>query len=261
MHALRVMFLRPVWLVCAALVLSGCAQTSDGRTVTIIDDIRTTMRSDEGLNPREKVLLERAKKYANWRIEAAAGGAILGALTGVLIGGDDHAGAGAVIGGLSGAQLGYLAGAYIGELNKQAEDRRATLNGQLEASRATLAETRDSVAITRQMVQEERKKIADLNREYKAGQIQKAGYEAQIKTLKKKLAMTDEVIRAADGDILVMEELAKKHREEHRNPARLESDIKRMKAELAKLRELRAQLVASIGTIPDGIKKPKVSDV
>ena len=235
--------------VVTALLISGCS-------TNIVDDISIVRTSTEGMTTEEVRMLERQQKYAQWRIDATGGGAVAGCLGGMLL--SDNWLAGCLTGAAVGGFAGYIGGSYLANLNQQAEGSRSTLYAQVNASNVTLAETRDDVAISRRMVQRETRKIADLNTEYRAGRIQKAAYETEIGSLEAKYDMLETAIKEAENNVHDMEKAAQEQREQYSNPAELEQIIATMNSELARMRAYRADLVAAIATIPDGIDKPSV---
>ncbi|MCH8035508.1 MAG: DegT/DnrJ/EryC1/StrS family aminotransferase [Proteobacteria bacterium] len=166
--------------------------------------------------------------------------------------------AGCLTGAAVGGFAGYIGGSYLSNLNQQAEGSRSSLYAQVNASNVTLAETRDDVAISRRMVQRETRKIADLNTKYRAGLIQNAAYETEIGSLEAKYDMLETAIKEAENNVHDMEKAAQEQREQYANPAKLEQIIATMNSELARMRSYRADLVAAIATIPDGIDKPSV---
>jgi hypothetical protein len=185
-------------MVAAFSLQSGCATRPDGRTVTLIDDAQVLAMSDDGLNATEVRQLERAQRYAEMRVTGAAGGAVLGAFAGAFAF-SDNAALGAAGGAAAGAALGYLAGAYVANLNEGAEDRRNDLNAQLAAARKAVDENEAAVRDNRSIVSAETRRIDDLNRKYRAGEITKDQYAEEIDALDKKLVIVDEALRAAES--------------------------------------------------------------
>ena len=232
--------------VVAVLLISGCS-------TNIVDDVRILRTSSEGLTAGETRLLERHQKYAKWRRNALGAGAAAGCAAGAAASSNNRI-VGCLVGALFGGTAGYIGGSYLASLNEQAADSRSSLSGQLSASNVALAETRDAVAISRTMVRSETQNIAQLNKKYKAGSIQKAAYEAQTKTLNTKFHLLEDAIMEAENNVNDMELKAG----EQGNPGQLGQKIASMHSELASLRSIRASLVASISTIPDGIDKPSV---
>jgi len=239
------------------LLLAGCATRPDGSTVTIVDDIQVMSMDASGLNEDQARELERVQRYARMRSQGAVGGAILGTVTGMLVASENR-GAGAAVGAGAGGALGYLGGAYVANLNAQAEDRRNTLNAQLDAARQAVAETERAVATSRSTVATERSRVSRLNREYRAGRITQGQYREEIVDLEKKLVILDESLRAGEDDVRAMALSVEAQAEKGANTGGLEAQKRRMEREVAALRRDRDALIEVIGSIPPEIGGPTV---
>lgn len=249
---------RAIRIACATLLLAavtaGCAVDQDGNTVTIIDDVAVLNRSAEGLDPVSARQLQRVQRYARMRAQGAAGGALAGLLTGLLIA--DNKAAGAGVGAVAGAQIGYLAGAYIANLNTVAEDRRGDLNAQLQAARASVAETRSAVRDNRKMVNAERNAIRRLNRRYAAGKVTQEQYRSQIAELETKQIILNDTIRIAQNDSTAIAHTIEAQKAAGANTRRLANEQARLQAEIRRLNQQRDRLVTAVASIPPEIGYP-----
>lgn len=245
-------------IIAALTLLSACATTPDGRTVTIFDDANILFMDDDGLTQVEARQLDRSKRYAQMRMEGAAGGALLGALAGAVIV-DGNRGAGAAGGAAIGAQIGYMAGAYVARLNSEAEDRRDDLNAQLAAAKNAVRETQGVVRDNREIVAAERRKIDRLNKSYRAGQITNEQYSNEISALEKKITIVDESIRIAESDVAAIEYTAASRENAGAGGAgALRSQKAQLEKQVRQLRQQRAALLQAVATIPPEAGRPSV---
>ncbi|MGG7567322.1 hypothetical protein ACQ5SO_14320 [Rhodovulum sp. DZ06] len=253
---------RGVGLLCAAAIvagLSGCATRPDGSVVTIVDDAQVMSMNAEGLTQVEARQLERAQRYAEMRMTAAAGGAVIGLAAGLLLGGDNAAVAG-VGGALAGGAIGYLGGAYVANLNSAEEDKRDDIETQLAAARKANSETESALRDTRAIVTAETRKIAALNRQYKSGQITTTEYKNQIEYLDKKMVIVDETLRTAEADVAALEATMKARSDngDTRGANRLARQRDALAADVRRLEREKIKLIEAVASIPDEIGGPSV---
>lgn len=231
--------------------IAGCTANNN-----IVDDARILRTDSTGLTPAEAAELERVKRYARMRSQAMTGGAILGGLTGALIGRrSGNTGVGAAAGVAGGAALGYMAGAYIARQNEVAEVRRDDLNVQLANARAALQETQTAVDVNRDIVARETSKIARLNDQYAAGAITKSQYEAEYKTTRARLEIVEGAVAAAAGDVSAVQATieAQTAAGKGAQTGDLKATLADMEDEVDALTAERDALVAAIGTVPDEV--------
>ncbi|MEM6623131.1 MAG: hypothetical protein AAF674_12940 [Pseudomonadota bacterium] len=238
---------------CTALALcftaSGCAQRADGSTVTAIDDIQVMRMSSAGLTPAAARQLDRAQRYAEMRLTGAATGAIVGALAGALAIRGNRA-AGAAGGAALGAALGYLGGAYVANLNSQAEDRRTSLNVQLAAANAAVREAEEAVIDARAIVSDQRAALRNTVSAYRAGTIAKAEAEARVGRAKEHLVLIDEAVRSVQDNISGISATIEDNQQNNRSSRGLNSRVQQLRAEEQQLLRQRQRMVAAFQGVP-----------
>lgn len=225
--------------------------------MTAFDDIQVMRMSSAGLTPPAARQLERAQRYAEMRLTGAAAGAVVGALAGALAISNNR-GAGAAGGAAIGAAIGYLGGAYIANLNSQAEDRRTDLNVQLNAARAAVQEADEDVADARAMVRTQQAALQNTLRQYRAGQIAQGAAEDQVSKAKEHLVLVDEAIRRVQDNMQGISITMDENQKAGRSSRGLNTQIQQLREREARLLQQRQRLVQAFQGVPPELGAPVV---
>lgn len=148
---------------------------------------------DPNLTPQQRQLRTEAARFNQTVGEGALVGALGGAALGALLGGDDPL-AGAAIGAAAGAAVGAGAGYLVAAQQEQYASAEARLNAQIEAAQRDAARYRTIVDTTRAVVNSHKQNIAQLNSQYRAGQITAAQYQNQVSSISGDLASIQSLI-------------------------------------------------------------------
>jgi cell division protein FtsB len=251
------------WPVLAALLLGGCASTSDGTSVNIFDDIRLMTMSDEGLSPSEAKLLDAATRNATTRIEGAGigtvGGCVAGFIGGRVFSDNTAVVAGTTAGGcVAGALAGYAAGSYVSEVNAQAASQQANLQDRINAANADAARYRDAANAAERTVAELRTEIGSLNRRYSSGQISAAQYADQLSGVESSALALRVLIGESLGNIEVMEQDIAALDESGRDTSSLKQRLATLRRENARLVAQYKDLAQVVDLVPAGVDAPDV---
>ncbi len=248
----KLMYRIPVRAVLVITVLSlGLAACAGNNN--IVKDIRIMTRSSEGLTPAQAQQLERLKRYANMRVQATAGGALLGGLTCGLLSGKNkvrNAAACALAGGFAG----YYIGAYYANINSVAENKRKDLDTRLAASQAAVKETQEAAAVTYRANKETRDRIKRINAQYSARSITLAQYKKEAEATQVQVDNSAATLELAEGDLKNIEQAIKDAKKERQDTKDLKKQRDAMEREVEALRKAHDQMVAAQSTIPADIR-------
>lgn len=141
---------------------------------------------DPNLTPAQNQLRQ---ANANWNSTVATG-ALAGAATGALAGAalSGNRGQGALIGGLIGLAGGLAAGAMVADRNFTFANREASAQNRIENATAVANALEEQSRTAQQVVEQNRRTLADLNRQYRARQISAAEFQARTETMRTDLA-------------------------------------------------------------------------
>lgn len=145
-----------------------------------------------GLTPEERRLRQQSQAFQKTVWQGALIGAGAGALWG-LIQGDDTRGVltKAAIGGA----VGGLAGLYVAEKQKEFANEEDQLDSMIADVRKSNAETEALIASARQVLAEDRRRLAAVERRYRAGQAT----QAEIAQTRRRIADNQAVIAQASS--------------------------------------------------------------
>jgi outer membrane lipoprotein SlyB len=141
---------------------------------------------DPTLTPAQNQLRQ---SNASWNSTVATG-ALAGAATGALAGAalSNNRGQGALIGGLIGLAGGLAAGALVAERNFTFANREASAQSRIENATAVANALEQQSRNAQQVVEQNRRMLADLDRQYRARQITAADYRARTQSMRADLA-------------------------------------------------------------------------
>jgi DNA repair exonuclease SbcCD ATPase subunit len=233
----------------AMLSISGCAGGGSPLGVFKSSD-------DAELTPAQQELREESDRFKWTRVQGAALGAVTGAVAGWFIT-DDWKGAagGAAVGGV----LGYAAGYYIDSVNQEYANEQEALNTRIDAAGKDVDRYDKAAADARQVVNQHKATIAELNAEYASQQITAEQYGAKVASIQGDIEALQGLIKESSGNLELMDKDIAALREKGANVGGL--SVKR-DALASKRDALQAQLdtlAVAIGSIPDAVSAPEVS--
>ncbi len=169
-------------LVSALLLVSACAQQGPYGA------------SGAPLSPQQQALRDQS---ARWN-RTVATGALAGAATGAAIGAlaSRNRGTGALIGAGAGLLAGALAGVMVAERNLAFENREANATQRIAAAQQIAVNLDKAAAAAEQVTADNRRRLAALDRQYRAGQITAAQYQAETAAMREDV----EVMRKTAGE-------------------------------------------------------------
>ena len=212
--------------------------------------------SDTNLTPAQKDLRQESQQFKWTRIEGAAAGAVVGALSGLLITKDwKGAAGGAAVGGV----LGYAAGYYVDSVNQKYANEQQALNTRIEAANKDIDRYQKAVADARQVVAAHKATIAQLNAEYAKKQITAQQYHDRIATIQGDIGALQSLIKESSANIDVMDKDIASLREKGADVAGLAAKRDALAGERDALQNQLDTLASAIGSIPDTVTPPLVS--
>lgn len=132
------------------------------------------------LSPQQQQLRQQSQRWNRTTLTGAGVGALSGAALGAAAGGGRHRGEGALIGALAGLAIGALMGAGVADRNLGFENRELNAGQRIEAARQIAQNLETAAATSEQVANQNRQKLAQLDRRYRGGQITLAQYRSEI---------------------------------------------------------------------------------
>jgi hypothetical protein len=208
-------------LLAATLLLGACANSAV---------------NDPSLTPAQRQLRE---ANASWN-NTVASGALVGAAAGAAIGAaaaNNRRGEAMLIGALIGTAAGLVGGLVVANRNFTFADREAGAQARIDNANNVASDLERRAALANNVVAQNRARIADLDRQYRAGQITSAQYRARTESMRGDLdALREGAKQGADAraEINRAQDLPQLRRAEERiGPAQ-----RRLEASASELEEL-----------------------
>jgi hypothetical protein len=180
----------------AMLFLSACVTDGGASTPTASSPTPNTPAAQ---------LAERNSQFNRITAQGCGAGVVLGALAGLLIGGDAKS---AALGAGAGGAIGCAAGAGIASQNESRQAKEQSLDNRVQAANQAVTEYQSEVNLTQRIVDDEKQKIAKLKSDLaqkKASKSQMSRQLAQvdenIKIIKESLANNPKRIAAVEKDV------------------------------------------------------------
>ncbi|MFA5119849.1 YMGG-like glycine zipper-containing protein [Zavarzinia sp.] len=227
----------------AALGLAGCA--SGGRYG---GDPYGGGYYDQSLTPAQSALRSQTDRFN----ETVGTGAVAGALLGALIGAaadPHHAGRGAAIGAVAGGLVGGASGYYIASQNEQYASREQALDARIQAAQNEAQSYRQIAQSSARVAAENRQRIAELEQQYRRGQISAKDFAARTEVMNEDLQRMDEALSNANDVRQKMGQDAAYAGPQGRSMlGQANADIGRSQAEIARSRD---ELARALAAVPD----------
>lgn len=153
-----------------------------------------TPTHDARLTPAQNELRMANARWNNTVATGAAAGAATGALAGAALSGNNR-GQGALIGAVVGLGVGLAAGATVANRNYTFANRAASAQSRIESATATANELEAQSRAAQQVVAENRRQLAELDRQYRNRQITAAEFSARAQPMRQDLEQMREGVR------------------------------------------------------------------
>ncbi|TDP44988.1 YMGG-like glycine zipper-containing protein [Zavarzinia compransoris] len=202
----------------------------------------------EPLTPAQAALREQTDRFNETVATGAVAGALLGALVGALAD-SRNPGRGAAIGAAAGGVLGGASGYYIASENEQYASREQALEARIQAARNEAASYRQIAASSSKVAAENRRKLAQLEQQYRNGQISARDYKARTAAMHEDLRLMDEALSNA-GEVRqkIYDDSGYAGPQGRASLGQSNADIARSAEEIARSRD---ELARALATVPD----------
>ncbi len=150
----------------------------------------TQATTEADLTPAERRMREQSKAFQKTVWEGVLIGAAAGSLWGVIQG---DKGSDVLKKALIGGAVGGLAGAYIGHKQKQYANKEDVLDSMTADVRKSNQETTELIASVREVIAEDKRRLADVQKRYKQGQAT----EAEVASTRKRISSNQAVVAQA----------------------------------------------------------------
>lgn len=134
------------------------------------------------LSPQQQQLRQQSQRWNRTTLTGAGFGALSGAALGASVG--NNRGEGALIGALAGLVLGTLAGATVAGRNLGFENRELSAHQRIEDARQVSQNLENAAATSERVANENRQKLAQLDRRFQSGLITSAQYQSEIGSIR-----------------------------------------------------------------------------
>ncbi len=136
------------------------------------------------LSPQQQQLRQQSQRWNRTTLTGAGVGALSGAALGAAAAGGNNRGEGALIGALAGLVIGALAGSGVAERNLGFENRELNAYQRIEAARQISQNLETAAATSERVANDNRQKLAQLDRGLRNGQITSAQYQSEIRSMR-----------------------------------------------------------------------------
>jgi outer membrane lipoprotein SlyB len=239
----------------ALLVTSGCAENIDGSTPNIARDVQLLAGSTRGLSPEQRALRAREREYAQSRVTAAVGGALLGALACSALGRDEREVAACAV---AGGAAGYVGSTYLTRDHQTFVASRDSLQADINAAREDNARMEANIRVAQDVVAFQRRQIGSINQAYNRGEISGADYTAALNGVAGDIQSIRNMRQKGQERVASMERSIAAYRSAGINPAELERQRAQQRRSVDSLRRAESQLVDVIAATPSSVQRPSV---
>jgi hypothetical protein len=177
------------------------------------------------LTPAERRMREQSRAFQRTVWEGALFGAGAGALWGVIQRDDAKD---VLKKALIGGAVGGLAGAYIAHKQKQYSSKEDQLNSMITDVRESNQQTKELITSTREVIAEDKRRLAGVEKRYKAGQATEAELKATRTRISENKAVIAQATQGAREKSSMFEGAERAYRKENpdTNTATLQGEIK-----------------------------------
>lgn len=246
-------------LLAATMTLSACATNPDGSSATVFSDLGTVFAAeDPTLTPEQRALRAQHEDYAEVRLTSTAvgigAGALVGAGLGALLGGRRGAALGAAAGAALGGAVGYGTGTYLTRDHQRFIADRDTLQRDIDQAREETAKARRSADIAEANVASQRRQLASLNSDLRAGRISEAEARRKVAAAREDARLTGELAAASEQRVAKLNESIAAYRQANLPTGDLSRESNSMKAQAERLRALERAQLEAINRVPANLR-------
>jgi hypothetical protein len=222
-------------LAAAMVLVGGCVSTGDkvgastagaGSWVAgLTGGSSTDAASDGSLTPEERRLREQSKAFQKTVWEGVLIGASAGALWGIVQGKDTE---GILKRALIGGAVGGLAGAYVANKQKQYSNKEDQLDSMISDVQKSNKETEELIGSARQVLAEDKRRLASVEKRYKAGQATAADLSSTRSRVSENKAVVTQATKGAREKYSMFEGAEQEYRQQNpgTDTARLQSELR-----------------------------------
>ena len=250
------------WIGAIALasVLAGCQPNADGTMPNIFSDLQTAFGGNQAVSPQQAALREQSDTYADYanaRLQAAATGAVAGALFGALLD-QDNPGRGALIGGAVGGTAGYVGATYLTRDHAEFTASQEALEEDIAVAEELTASSQRNVQVAQAALNYQRGEIERLKAEYAAGLVDRAAFEQKLRSISEDRASVRSMIDVTEERVSNMETSIAAYQRSGYGTERLEAAKEAQKRDIASLEAIEEAMVSLISGVPDDVERPTV---
>jgi len=238
-------------IVVSSLVLSGCVESASQGSGLVAAPTAPLSTEEQELRNLEQQRLNTATTI----------GALSGAAVGAIIAESQDMDemerfAATLIGGLLGAAAGRATGQYVNTRARAfatEQDRARAFIASADQDIATYSRVNRTAS---RLVDQQKKKIADLNSQLQSGAITEAEYRGQIRSAKANLATLNNQVEAVQKQIDVMRDDIEVVRRSTGNAAGLERRVAQLEKQKRTMEQLRDGLQDVYDQVPAPVGRP-----
>jgi hypothetical protein len=235
LNAPKAVLLPTSLLIAAVGGLSGCVSTLPSGTPGA-----TATATPASYTPAERKLRSESAQFAKTSLQGCLAGAAAGALIGALTGEDS--GRRAMIGAAGGCAAGFAVNAYVQNKRSQYRDTEARINAMIADVREENENISGLISITRDVIAEDKKRIAAVNAKIRSNEISAAQARAELARVKENRRVLGNTIDGLKDKQAGFAEAAKLERSAGAETAKLDAEIRELKGKVATL-EAEAELI------------------
>lgn len=209
-----------------------------------------------GYTSAEQDLRQQSQLFSRTSMQGCVAGAAAGALLGLLVDSmqqDDRKNSRrnkVLIGAAGGCAAGMAANVYVQNKRNQYYSSEARINAMIAEVRADNQRLSNLVATTRDVIADDRRRIAEVDRQYRDKQISAAEARAQLARVKENRRLLDNTIGGAREKEANWREIAAIEKRDGAQTARLTTEINQYKKQLATLEAEAALIDREIAASP-----------
>jgi uncharacterized protein YcfJ len=190
-----------------SILPQGLPYTSGQTTTDAQQDERDLTPKHRELRTLARQQEEQAEAFNKTIMEGAAIGALIGATVGALTGdtGQDRLKR-AAIGGVAGAAAGALAGKYVAYKQQQYTNREDQLNSMIADVRQLNQENQVILNNMREVLAENKSRIADLEKQYERKKISREQYQRELAAVKSDRRLMNGMVQKAEQRLAIFKE-------------------------------------------------------
>ncbi len=202
--------------------MGGCVSTGDrvGESVSgagswmsgLTGGASTTAAPDSSLTPAEQRLRKQSQAFQKTVWEGVLIGASAGALLGIFQGKDTE---GILKRALIGGAVGGLAGAYVASKQKQYSDKEDQLDSMIADVQQSNKETEELIGSARQVLAEDKRRLASVRSRYKAGQASEADLTSTRSRVSENEAVVSQATKGAREKYSMFEGAEREYRQQN----------------------------------------------